>query len=176
LNSDETIAVAAQINREENATDVASVATAGAVICAPFLDEGHAGGAETILLVEDEEFVRKVTGEVLESAGYRLVSARCAAEAAEALEAQFAAPEPIDLLLADLVLPGKSGHQLAYEFAGLCPHARILLMSGYAEQLALGGLSAHGREYLAKPFSSRTLLRRVRKALDKYPVDSRAPA
>lgn len=173
MNSDETVAVAAQIDREENAPDIASVAAADALIPAAFSEEGQAGGAETILLVEDEKFVRKVTSEVLESAGYRLVSAR---SAAEALEAQSACPEPIDLLLADLVLPGKSGHQLAYEFAGLCPHTRILLMSGYAEQLALGGLSAHGREYLAKPFSSRTLLRRVREALDKYPVDLRAPA
>jgi two-component system cell cycle sensor histidine kinase/response regulator CckA len=173
LNSDESVVGAAQTNREENATDIASVAAADAIIRALFSEEGQAGGAETILLVEDEEFVRKVTSEVLESAGYRIVSARCAVEA---LEAQRRCPDPVDLLLADLVLPGKSGHQLAYEFAGLCPHARILLMSGYAEQLALGGLSAHGTEYLAKPFSSRTLLRRVREALDKYPVDSRASA
>ena len=173
MNSDETVAVAAQIDREENAPDIASVAAADALIPAAFSEEGQAGGAETILLVEDEEFVRKVTGEVLESAGYRLVSARCATEA---LEAQRTCPEPVDLLLADLVLPGTSGHQLAHEFAGLCPHARILLMSGYAEQLALGGLSAHGRECLAKPFSTRSLLRRVRQALDKYPVDLRAPA
>jgi CheY-like chemotaxis protein len=173
LNSDETPAGAAQINLEENATGIASVAAADAIVSAPFSEEGQAGGAETILLVEDEEFVRKVTSEVLESAGYRLVSARCAVDA---LEAQRTCPEPVDLLLADLVLPGKSGHQLAYEFAGLCPHARILLMSGYAEQLALGGLSAHGRGCLAKPFSSRTLLRRVRQALDGYPVNSTAPA
>jgi two-component system cell cycle sensor histidine kinase/response regulator CckA len=173
LNSDETASRAAQIDRDENATDIASVAAGDAIIRAPFSEDGQAGGAETILLVEDEEFVRKVTGEVLESAGYRLVSARCAAEA---LEAQRTCPEPVDLLLADLVLPGTSGHQLAHEFAGLCPHARILLMSGYAEQLALSGLSAHSRDCLAKPFSTRILLRRVRQALDKYPVDMRAPA
>lgn len=173
MNSDETVAGAVQINREEGATDIASVTAADAIISASFAEEGQTGGAETILLVEDEEFVRKVTSEVLESAGYRLVSTR---SAAEALEAQSTCAEPVDLLLADLVLPGKSGHQLAHEFAGLCPHARILLMSGYAEQLAPGGLSPHGREYLAKPFSSRTLLRRVREALDKYPVNSRGPA
>jgi CheY-like chemotaxis protein len=173
LNSDEAAAGAAQMDRDVNAPDIASGADADAIVSAPFSEEGQTGGAETILLVEDEDFVRKVTGEVLESAGYRLVSARCAADA---LEAQRTCPEPVDLLLADLVLPGKSGHQLAYEFAGLCPRVRILLMSGYAEQLALGGLSAHGREYLSKPFSSRTLLRRVREALDKYPVNLRAPA
>jgi two-component system cell cycle sensor histidine kinase/response regulator CckA len=173
LNFDETAGGATQTNGEEHTTDIASVAAAEAIIRVPFSEEGQAGGAETILLVEDEEFVRKVTGEVLESAGYRLVSARCAGEA---FEAQRRCPEPIDLLLADVVLPGKSGHQLAYEFGGLCPNARILLMSGYAEQLALGSLSAHGREHLVKPFSSRTLLRRVRKALDGDPIDSRVPA
>lgn len=153
-----------------------SVASADAIIRAPFSEEGQAGGAETILLVEDEDFVRKVTGEVLESAGYRIVSARCAREALEALEAQQKCPDAVDLLLADVILPGKTGHQLAYEFGGLCPNARILLMSGYAEQLALGGLSTHGKRYLAKPFSSRTLLRRVRDALDTDPVDSVAQA
>jgi CheY-like chemotaxis protein len=173
LNSDETAAGAAQMDRDVNAPDIAPVAAADAIVSAPFTEEGQTRGAETILLVEDEEFVRKVTSEVLESAGYRLVSAR---SAADALEAQRTCPELVDLLLADLVLPGKSGHQLAHEFAGLCPHARILLMSGYAEQLALGGLSAHSRECLAKPFSSRTLLRRVRQALDGYPVNSTAPA
>jgi two-component system cell cycle sensor histidine kinase/response regulator CckA len=173
LNSNETAVGAAQTDQDENATKIASVVAADAIFRAAFSEEGQAGGAETILLVEDEEFVRKVTSEVLESAGYRLVSTR---SAVEALEAQSNCPGAIDLLIADLVLPGKSGHQLACEFAGLCPHARILLMSGYAEQLALGGSSSHGREYLAKPFSSRTLLRRVREALDKYPVDLRAPA
>jgi CheY-like chemotaxis protein len=173
LNSNETAADAAQMDRDENATDIASVAAGDAIIRVHFSEEGQAGGAETILLVEDEEFVRKVTSEVLESAGYRLVSARCAAEA---LDAQRTCPEPVDLLLADLVLPGTSGHQLAHEFAGLCPHARILLMSGYTEQLALSGLPPHGRECLAKPFSTRTLLRRVREALDKFPVNSIASA
>ena len=94
------------------------MAAGDAIIRVPFSEEGQAGGAETILLVEDEEFIRKVTSEVLESAGYRVVSARCAAEA---LEAQRTCPEPVDLLLADLVLPGTSGHQLAHEFAGLLP-------------------------------------------------------
>jgi DNA-binding response OmpR family regulator len=173
LNSQETARDATKTNGEENATDIASVTAAEAIIHAPFSEEGQIGGAETILLVEDEEFVRKVTTEVLQAAGYRLVSARCAGEA---IEAQRRRPEPVDLLLADVILPGKSGHQLAYEFGGLCPRVRILLMSGYAEQLALGGLSTHGEKYLTKPFSSRTLLRRVREALDTDPIDSAAPA
>jgi two-component system cell cycle sensor histidine kinase/response regulator CckA len=123
-------------------------------------------GPETILLVEDEEFVRKATAEVLESAGYRLVVAE---NAAEALEVCRTCLRPVDLLLTDVVMPGMSGRDLAAEFASVCPRARILLMTGHEHQLA-------GKEHLAKPFSIRTLLNRVREALDTNPFESEAQA
>ncbi len=118
---------------------------------------------ETILLVEDEVFVRQATGEALESAGYRVLMA---GSGTQALDARRRFP-PVDLLLADLVMPGISGHELARQFAILCPQVRILLMSGYAEQLALCKLSPYCEEYLAKPFSIQVLLRRVREALER---------
>jgi two-component system cell cycle sensor histidine kinase/response regulator CckA len=118
-------------------------------------------GSETILLVEDEAFVRKVTAEVLASAGYKLVIAGSAAEAAAA----YCRSEAVDLLLADVVMPGRSGRELATEFTRLYPRGRVLLMSGYAEQLALSESSPAGKQYLAKPFTVPTLLRRVREAL-----------
>lgn len=121
---------------------------------------------QTILLVEDEAFVRKVTAEVLESAGYRLVIAESAEEAL-AYRGRLAP----DLLLADVVMPGMSGRELAAEFTSLYPSTRVLLMSGYTEQLTDHELTRHGREYLPKPFSIRTLLSRVREVLDK-PADS----
>jgi len=133
---------------------------------------GQWGGPETILLVEDEAFIRKVTAEVLESAGYRLVIAR---SAAEALEAYRGCSWPLDLLLADIVMPGISGLELATELEGFYPHARVLLMSGYVEQLARCELSSRGKDYLAKPFSIRMLLRKVREVLDK-PVVSEGRA
>jgi len=80
------------------------------------------------------------------------------------------------LLLADLVMPGISGHELANELVALYPHVRVLLMSGYAEQLALCQLSSYGKKYLAKPFSIPTLLRRVREVLDAGPFDCGARA
>jgi DNA-binding response OmpR family regulator len=126
-------------------------------------------GPETILLVEDEAFVRKATAEVLESAGYRLVIAKTAAEA---LGSYRSCLRPVDLLLADVVLPGMSGRDLAAEFKSLCPRARILLMSGHAEQLVGSGLSRHGKNCLAKPFSTRTLLSRVREVLATNPSDA----
>jgi CheY-like chemotaxis protein len=123
-------------------------------------------GPETILLVEDEAFVRKVTAEVLESAGYRLVIAGDAGEAL-AYRGRLAPP---DLLLADVIMPGMSGRELAFEFTSCDPSTRVLLMSGYASQLADREPPSCVREYLAKPFSIRTLLSRVREVLDK-PAD-----
>ena len=141
------------------------------VSCAPLLEAafasiGQQSGSETILFVEDEAFVRRVAAEVLESAGYRVV---VAASASEALQA-YRGTEPVDLLVADVVLPDMSGRELAVRVETSLPSARILLMSGYPEQLALCELSAHHRKYLAKPFSLHSLLRSVREALDMAPA------
>ncbi len=132
------------------------------MISAAFAEAAQWGGPETILLVEDEEFVRKATADALESAGYRLVIAR---GGAEALEAYRRCSCPVDLLLADIVMPGMSGRELATELETFHPHARVLLMSGYSEQLARCALFPNGEEYLAKPFSVHTLLSRVREVL-----------
>jgi two-component system, cell cycle sensor histidine kinase and response regulator CckA len=113
--------------------------------------------------VEDEAFVRNMTAEVLGSAGYKLV---IAGSGAEALEACRMCSEPVDLLLADVVMPGMGGRELAAEFESSCPGARVLLMSGYPEQLALCDLPTNGKGQLAKPFSVEMLLQRVREVLD----------
>jgi two-component system cell cycle sensor histidine kinase/response regulator CckA len=128
-------------------------------------------GNETILLVEDEALVRKAASEVLQSAGYRVVLAE---SATQALEVYRESSGPVDLLLADIVMPGISGHELAQQFFVLSPHIRIMLMSGYVDQFALRKLSPYRK--LAKPFSTSTLLRRVREVLDGNPSDFGAPA
>lgn len=133
-----------------------------------FAAASQCGGSETILLVEDEAFIRKVTAEVLQSAGYSLVIAK---SAADALDAYRRRSWPVDLLLADIVMPGMSGFDLATELETFYPRARTLLMSGYMEQLACCELSPSGMEYLAKPFSIHMLLGKVREVLDT-PVDS----
>ena len=147
----------------ENTPGIESAMAAEPMMGFAFVESGHWGGPETILLVEDEAIVRKVTAEVLESAGYRVVIAR---GAAEALEAYRRHPGPPDLLLADVVMPGMSGRELAAEFKTRCPLGRILLMSGYADQLALCQSSPDHKAYLGKPFSIGTLLKRVREVLD----------
>ena len=103
------------------------------------------------MLVEDEAFVRKVTAEVLESAGYRLV---IAAERRGGVRGLPRSSAPVDLLLADVVMPGMSGRELAAELERFHPRTRVLLMSGYAEQLAWCESSPYRKLYLAKPFST----------------------
>ncbi|MGD0270476.1 MAG: response regulator [Candidatus Sulfotelmatobacter sp.] len=132
-----------------------------------FMEAESWGRSETILLVEDEEFVRKVTAEVLEAAGYKMVIAR---SGAEALTACRKSSQLFDLLLADVVMPGISGRELANEFECLCPRARVLLMSGHAGQLAWRHMPLSSTAYLAKPFSVRELLRKVRETLDTNPL------
>ena len=130
-------------------------------------------GPQTILLVEDEAFVRKATAEALESAGYRLL---IAASAVEALEAHRKRPQSIDLLLTDVVMPGMNGCDLAAEFESLCPHTRVLLMTGHQEPLAECERSRHGAKCLAKPFSIHRLLSKVRQVLDGNQFDTEAEA
>ena len=128
-------------------------------------------GTETILFVEDEAFVRGATAEVLRSAGYRVLAARDAVEAASAYDA---CPSAVNLLVADMILPGESGYALASRLKLENSGLRILLISGYADQLAR--CKAGIGEYLAKPFSVAGLLRKVRQVLDdgKFEVEEQA--
>ncbi len=98
-------------------------------------------GAQTILLVEDEAFVREVTCEVLRSAGYRVLTAKNATEAMQAYEVRG---DEVDLLLSDVVLPGESGRVLAGKLRRENPWLKILLVTGYAEQMGAAGRDAGG--------------------------------
>lgn len=183
MNSYRGITCAIEAHAIEKRTTVAFSSTLAAAVgvamlgetmpSAAFVEPAPWGGPETILLVEDEGFVRKVTAEVLESAGYKVVTA---GDAGEALEVYRRLSAPLDLLLADVVMPGMSGRDLATEFESLCPRARVLLMSGYAGQLASYHFSSYRKTHLAKPFSVRTLLKKVRGVLDANPFDQGALA
>jgi len=118
--------------------------------------------AETILLVEDEAFVRDVTCEVLRSAGYRVLAARNAADAVRMYEAR---PGEVKLLLSDVVLPGETGPAMAGRLRREHPELKVLLVTGYAEQMGL--LEGKQEDFLAKPFSTEALLRKVRQVLDR---------
>ena len=116
----------------------------------------------TILLVEDQSFVREVAGEVLRCAGYEVLTAKAAPEAIHAYE-QFSGK--VDLLLSDIVLPGQSGRALARDLKQRNSNIKVLLISGYAMQPADVESDESTKECLPKPFSAEVLLRRVREVL-----------
>ncbi|GAB4545090.1 MAG: hypothetical protein Kow0063_39000 [Anaerolineae bacterium] len=122
-------------------------------------------GDETILVVEDNEFVRELVRRALEGHGYTLLEAQ---DGPAALQLAARHSGPIHLLLTDVVMPGISGGDLARELAGARPDLKILFMSGYAEEaITHHGLLAPGTEFLQKPFSASVLLRKVREVLDR---------
>jgi two-component system, cell cycle sensor histidine kinase and response regulator CckA len=118
------------------------------------------GGAGTILLVEDEGFVREVTSEVLRSAGYCVLMAKNATEAEREYVERCG---EVDLLLTDVILPGENGRSLAGRLRLSHPELKILLVTGYVEQMGL--LETGREECLAKPFSTRELLGRVKQMM-----------
>ncbi len=126
------------------------------------LDREVRAGSETILLVEDEAFVREVTGEVLESAGYVVLTA---GNAEQALRAERQYPGVVHLLVTDLCMPGKNGRVLAAELGSLRPKMKTILVSGYGDSAREGDKDA-GVVYFPKPFSAVSLMRKIREVLD----------
>ena len=126
------------------------------------------GGAETVLVLEDQEQVRTLVEITLRGAGYAVLTASSAADAL-ALAARHAGP--IHLVLSDVVMPEMSGPELAARIAALRPLARILFTSGYSGKLLDGKVLPPGAHFIAKPFRPQELLRRVREVLGDLPAD-----
>ncbi len=129
-------------------------------------------GKETILIVEDDDQLRTVVHDILARSGYRVLIARSAGEALLHWDGQAA---PIDLLLTDVVMPKRSGVDLARRITEIHAPTRVLFMSGYAEDSSSrqGLLDATG--FLQKPFTPAALLLKVRQVLDA-PRDVHVPA
>ena len=124
----------------------------------------EAPAGETILLVEDEEQVRRLARRVLERAGFVVVEA---GDAEAALRRANRHPGTIHLLVVDMMLPGLSGRELAAQLAIHRPAVKVLYISGTADD-AIGRhqVLAPGTEFLQKPFALDQLVRKVRKVLD----------
>lgn len=120
-------------------------------------------GVETILLVEDENGVRALTERVLRRAGYRVLSAATAAEAEDIAERHTS---PIDVLLTDVVMPGRSGPVLAEQLLARHPEMKVLYVSGYTDDAVVRrGVVNEGMPFLQKPFSPGVLTRKIRDVL-----------
>jgi two-component system cell cycle sensor histidine kinase/response regulator CckA len=113
----------------------------------------------TVLLVEDERTLRKLTRKMLAEMGLTVLEAE---SGFQAIEIARRIEEPIDLLLTDVVMPGMSGWALAETLASLRPEMRVLYMSGYPDGVvARNGLTEAGITILHKPFTREELTRRV---------------
>jgi two-component system, cell cycle sensor histidine kinase and response regulator CckA len=123
----------------------------------------------TILLVEDEDFVRQVTAEVLSFGGYQVFGARTAAEAMRVFRQQRA---KVQLLLTDVVLPGTNGRELARALRLLHPALKTVFISGYPDnEVTRHSLEEPGVFYLPKPFSLESLMQKVRQVLAAAPIE-----
>jgi two-component system cell cycle sensor histidine kinase/response regulator CckA len=124
--------------------------------------KGSAKGSETILLVDDEEGVRKLVFAVLKSNGYDVLEASNGAMALAAFEKNA---HKIDMVLTDVVMPQMTGFELGRELTGRMPALKILYMSGYRDNAA-GDAGEAPRAFLHKPFTPDVLLTKVREVLD----------
>jgi two-component system, cell cycle sensor histidine kinase and response regulator CckA len=138
------------------------VAARPAPAAAPARDE-RPHGHETLLIVEDEAAVRNLVASALRTDGYRML---LAASAEDALAIADSLRGPIDLLLTDAIMPGKSGMELAAIMVERHAGLRVIIMSGYTEE-TLPVASGERVTLLQKPFTPRELRRRIRETLDQ---------
>ena len=120
---------------------------------------------ETVLLVEDEAGVRRLSKRILENAGYRVLEAANGDDAEKLFALQA---DGIDLVVTDVVMPGCGGPELLSRLQVRVPALRALYMSGYTEQSAVhqAGID-RGLPFVQKPFTAVAFLRQVREALDR---------
>jgi PAS domain S-box-containing protein len=124
----------------------------------------QAGGTETILVVEDEEAVRRLACRSLESHGYKVLPAAGASEALLVCEKHAG---EIHLMFTDVVMPLLSGRELAQRVAALRPRMKVLFMSGYTDDaIVQHGVLDADTPFLQKPFTPRSLAQKVREVLD----------
>ncbi len=126
------------------------------------------GGAETILLAEDEELVRFFLAKTLERAGYRLITAEDGEEGLRKFEENR---DNVSLVISDMVMPKKNGLEMYDEISGIKPGTKVLFISGYStDMIKVKGEAEENIDFITKPFVKKDLLDKVRKILDVSPV------
>jgi two-component system cell cycle sensor histidine kinase/response regulator CckA len=123
-----------------------------------------AGGGETVLVVEDEELVRKLAARLLRRLGYRVLTAGSGPEALALVDQQ---DEPFELLLTDIVMPLMNGWELAETLTARSPTTKVLFTSGYtSDVIAKHGVLDQDVRFIAKPYTRETLAAKIRAVLD----------
>ena len=122
-------------------------------------------GTETVLLVEDQDTVRKLVSNILTEYGYQVLPAR---DAHEALRIAGEQKTPIHLLLTDVIMPEINGKELAQRLTSLHPGLHVLYMSGYTDDVIVHhGMLEPGTDFLQKPITVHALTQKVREVLDR---------
>jgi two-component system cell cycle sensor histidine kinase/response regulator CckA len=120
-----------------------------------------------VLVVEDEQEVRRLTRTILESYGYQVIEA---ANGEEALGVEKEHPGEIDVLLTDVILPGMNGKVLSEHLRVRFPKLKVIFMSGYPDEvISPRGIVGPDVAYLPKPFSAESLAAKVRGVLKGFP-------
>ena len=126
--------------------------------------EAERQGSGTVLVVEDDEQLRRLTHRALAAQGYEVLEAD---RGRSALDAARRHEGPIDLLVTDLVMPDTNGPKLAETLRAARPGLRVLFMSGYPDgAIVHHGMLEAGVAYLAKPFTTEAITRKVREVLE----------
>ncbi len=123
-----------------------------------------ARGSETVLVVEDEQAVRRATAEFLNLQGYAVLEAKDGLDALAVARNHYST---IDLVVSDVVMPNMSGGQLAKELAQLRPDTKLLFVSGYAGKTVLDhNVVDLETNFLQKPYTLKQLSLKIRAALN----------
>lgn len=132
------------------------------------VDDGCRGSGETILIVEDELSILRLSRSILEKEGYQVLTASSPQEALRLAEEHGGA---LHLMITDVVMPEMNGRDLALKMMARFPGLKNLYMSGYtADLIGQHGVLADGEHFLQKPFARRDLLRKVRQVLESAPT------
>jgi len=124
------------------------------------------GGAETVLIVEDEATVRRMVNRVLSRQGYQVIEADNGEEALRVFDRESAGK--ISLVITDVIMPRMGGKELSEHIAVKAPNLKVLFMSGYTDESILtGDIIDKGLAFMKKPFSPADLLAKVRGILDE---------
>jgi CheY-like chemotaxis protein len=135
------------------------------VVEAPIVAPQPLQGTEAILIVEDNDAVRRIAREFLKIRGYTVIEAR---GAMEAIQIMMNRGDQIDLVITDVLMPGMKGRELVERLAELRSDLKVLYMSAYTEDAAINiGVLNPGTEFIEKPFSPDELAAKVRQVLGR---------